>query len=225
MADIERLRTLLGVERWLVFGGSWGSSLALAYAQTHPTQVSELILRGIFTLRRAELLWYYQEGASWLFPDLWEHFLAPIPLAERGDLMAAYRKRLVSPDRAEQLAAARAWSLWEGQTLTLLPDPAAAAKHGGDDFALAFARIENHYFVHEGWLDEGQLIRDADKLAGIPGVIVQGRYDMPCPAKTAWDLHRAWPGADFHLIADAGHAFNEPGILQQLIAATDRFAR
>ena len=224
VADIERLRRLLGVERWLVFGGSWGSSLALAYAQTHPAQVSALVVRGIFTLRRAELLWYYQEGASWLFPDLWEDFVAPIPAAERGDLMAAYRKRLVGTDRAGQLAAARAWSLWEGQTITLLPDAAASAKHGDDDFALAFSRIENHYFVHAGWLEEGQLIRDAGKLAGIPGVIVQGRYDMATPAKTAWDLHRAWPEAEFHLVADAGHAFSEPGILVQLIAATDRFA-
>jgi len=225
VADIERLRSLLGVERWLVFGGSWGSALALAYAQTHPAQVSELVVRGIFTLRRAELRWYYQDGASWLFPDLWEQFLAPIPEAERGDLMAAYRKRLVGSDRRERLAAAKAWSLWEGQTLTLLPDPAARTKHEGDDFALAFSRIENHYFVHQGWLEEGQLIRDAGKLAGIPGVIVQGRYDMATPAKTAWDLHRAWPGADFHLVDAAGHAFNEPGILAQLLAATDRFAR
>jgi proline iminopeptidase len=154
-------------------------------------------VRGIFALRRAEVLWYYQEGASWLFPDLWEEFLAPIPEAERGDLIAAYRKRLVGSDRAAQLAAARAWSLWEGQTITLLPDPAFTALHGDDDFALAFARIENHYFVHAGWLEEGQLIRDAHKLAGIPGVIVQGRYDVATPAKTAWDLHRAWPEADF----------------------------
>ena len=225
VADIERLRTLLGVERWLVFGGSWGSTLALAYAQTHPAQVSALIVRGIFTLRRAELLWYYQEGASWLFPDLWAHFLAPIPEAERGDLMVAYRKRLVSANRTEQLAAAKAWSLWEGQTITLLPDAASRTKHGGDDFALAFSRIENHYFVHQGWLEEGQLIRNAGKLAGIPGVIVQGRYDVCTPAKTAWDLHRAWPGADFHLVDDAGHAFNEPGILAQLMAALRRFAR
>ncbi|WP_332775928.1 prolyl aminopeptidase [Polaromonas sp.] len=225
VADIERLRALLGVERWLVFGGSWGSTLALAYAQKHPERVSELVVRGIFTLRRAELLWYYQEGASWMFPDLWEPFLAPIPQAERGDLIAAYRKRLTSADPVVQLAAARAWSLWEGQTITLRPDPASTAKHGDDDFALSFSRIENHYFVHAGWLAEGQLIRDAGKLAGIPGVIVQGRYDVCTPARTAWDLHRAWPGADFHLIDDAGHAYNEPGILEQLIAATDRFAR
>ena len=224
VADIERLRSLLGVEHWLVFGGSWGSSLALAYAQTHTARVAALVVRGIFTLRRAELLWYYQEGASWLYPDLWEEFLAPIPEAERGDLMAAYRKRLVGRDRCEQLAAARAWSLWEGQTLTLLPDQQARVKHDGEAFALAFARIENHYFVHAGWLEEGQLLRDAHKLAGIPGVIVQGRYDMATPAKTAWDLHRAWPEADFHLVADAGHAYDEPGILKQLLAATDRFA-
>jgi len=225
VADIERLRALLGVERWLVFGGSWGSTLALAYAQTHPQAVSALIVRGIFTVRRAELLWYYQEGASWMFPDLWEAYLAPIPPAERGDLIAAYRKRLVGADPVAQLEAAKAWSLWEGQTIRLLPDAANKAKHAGDDYALAFARIENHYFVHGGWLEEGQLIRDAHKLAGIPGVIVQGRYDMATPAKTAWDLHRAWPEADFTLVDDAGHAFNEPGILSALLEATDRFAK
>lgn len=225
VADIERLRALLGVERWLVFGGSWGSTLALAYAQTHPQAVSALIVRGIFTVRRAELLWYYQEGASWMFPDLWEAYLAPIPPAERGDLIAAYRKRLVGTDPVAQLEAAKAWSLWEGQTIRLLPDAANKAKHAGDDYALAFARIENHYFVHGGWLEDGQLIRDAHKLAGIPGVIVQGRYDMATPAKTAWDLHRAWPEADFTLVDDAGHAFNEPGILSVLLAATDRFAK
>ena len=224
VADMERLRTLLGFEKWLIFGGSWGSTLALAYAQTHPAQVSELIVRGIFTLRRTELLWYYQEGASWLFPDLWEGFLAPIPEAERGDLVTAYRQRLVGSDPAAQLACARAWSLWEGQTIRLLPDQSNTDKHSNDAFSLAFARIENHYFVHNGWLEEGQLIRDAGKLAAIPGVIVQGRYDVCTPARTAWDLHRAWPEAEFHLVDDAGHAFNEPGILAQLIAATDRFA-
>jgi proline iminopeptidase len=224
VADIERLREWLGVERWLVFGGSWGSTLALAYAQTHTERVSALVVRGIFTLRREELHWYYQEGASWLFPDLWEAFLAPIPPEERGDLMAAYRRRLVGEDRAEQLACARAWSLWEGQTIRLLPDAGNAAKHAEDAFALAFARIENHYFVHNGWMDEGQLIRDAHKLAGVPGVIVQGRYDMATPARTAWELHRAWPQADFHMVDDAGHAFNEPGILTHLLNATDRFA-
>lgn len=224
VADIERLRALMGVDQWLVFGGSWGSSLALAYAETHPGRVSELIVRGIFTLRRAELLWYYQEGASWLFPDLWDDFLAPIPEAERGDLMAAYRKRLVDPDPRVRLPAARAWTLWEGQTITLLPDAGLKAQYGEDDYALAFARIENHYFVNAGFMEEGQLIRDAHRLKGIPGVIVQGRYDVATPAKSAWDLHKAWPEAHFHLVPDAGHAFNEPGILHHLVSALDEFA-
>lgn len=224
VADIEHLRRMVGVERWQVFGGSWGSTLALAYAETHPERVSELVLRGIFTLRRAELLWYYQEGASWLFPDLWEGFVAPIPKAERGDLMAAYRRRLTGDDEAEQLRAAQAWSLWEGSTITLLPNAALTAGFADPRYALAFARIENHYFVHGGFMEEGQLIRDAHRLKGIPGVIVQGRYDIACPTRTAHDLHRAWPEADYHLIDDAGHAYDEPGILDALIRATDRFA-
>jgi proline iminopeptidase len=224
VADIERLREMVGVDRWQVFGGSWGSTLALAYAQTHPERVTELILRGIFTLRRWELLWYYQYGASLLFPDKWERFVAPIPQAERGDMMAAYRKRLVGDDREKQIEAALAWSTWEGQTITLLPEPETSDKFGEDEFALAFARIENHYFVHAGWLEEGQLLRDAHKLKDIPGVIVHGRYDMPCPAHYAWALHKAWPKADFYLVEGAGHAYSEPGILDQLIRATDRFA-
>ena len=224
VADIERLREMLGVSRWLVFGGSWGSTLALAYAQKHTERVSALILRGIFTLRRSELHWYYQDGASWLFPDLWEDFLAPIPPEERDDLMAAYRRRLVGPDLAVQRQCARAWSLWEGRTIRLLPDTDAESHHGEDDFALAFARIENHYFVHGGWLEEGQLLRDAPRLRHIPGVIVQGRYDACTPVRSAWDLHRAWPEADWRLVPDAGHAWLEPGILRELRAATDRFA-
>jgi len=223
--DIERLRVKLGIDRWLVFGGSWGSTLALAYAETHTDRVSGLILRGIFTLRRAELHWFYQEGASWLFPDLWEGFLAPIPEDERGDLIAAYRKRLTDPDPAMQIKAARAWSLWEGQTVTLLPNPALKGQHGNADYARAFARIENHYFVHGGFLDEGQLIRDAGRLKDIPGVIVQGRYDVCTPIRTAWDLHRAWPEARFIMVPDAGHAFDEPGILDALIAETDGFGK
>ncbi len=223
--DIERLRAMIGAERWLVFGGSWGSTLALAYAETHPDRTAALILRGIFTLRRSELLWYYQEGASWLFPDKWERFLAPIPVAERGDLMAAYHRRLTGAAHDERMMAARAWSLWEGETITLLPNLEFTAQHGEDGFALAFARIENHYFVNAGFLDEGQLIRDASRLRDIPGTIVQGRYDVATPMKSAWDLHRAWPEAEFRLVADAGHAFNEPGILSELIRATDRYAR
>lgn len=224
VGDIERLRALVGAPRWLVFGGSWGSTLALAYAETHPGRVSGLILRGVFTLRRFELAWYYQSGASLLFPDKWEKFLAPIPVAERGDLIAAYRKRLVGSDARVRLEAAKAWSVWEGETITLRPDPAIADQHDDDGYALAFARIENHYFTHDGWLDEGQLIRDAGRLKTIPGVIVQGRYDVATPAVTAWDLHRAWPEAAFHMVDDAGHAFSEPGILDRLIRATDGFA-
>ena len=224
VADTEKLREKFGFERWLVFGGSWGSTLALAYAETHPERVSELVVRGIYTVTRPELEWYYQFGVSEMFPDKWERFLAPIPPAERGDMMAAYRKRLTGTDKKVQLEAALAWSTWEGQTITLLPEPETSDKFGEDEFAIAFARIENHYFVHGGWFEENQLLRDAHKLHGIPGVIVHGRYDMPCPAKYAWQLHKAWPEAEFFLIEGAGHAFSEPGILDRLIYATDKFA-
>jgi proline iminopeptidase len=224
VADIEKLRALMGVDKWQVFGGSWGSTLALAYAEKHPEHVSELIVRGIYTLTRAELEWYYQFGVSQMFPEKWERFLAPIPQAERHDMMAAYRKRLTSDDPKVRIDAARAWSLWEGETITLLPEPETSGVFGEDEFALAFARIENHYFVHAGWLEEDQLIRDAHRLHAIPGVIVHGRYDMPCPAHYAWRLHKAWPQAEFHLIEGAGHAFSEPGILDRLIRATDQFA-
>ena len=222
--DIERLRVLAGAEQWLVFGGSWGSTLALAYAEAHPARVSELILRGVYTATRAEIEWYYQWGVSQMFPDKWEGFVAPIPEAERGAMVAAYNKRLTGDDPAVQLEAARAWSLWEGETITLLPSPALSEQHGEDHFAIAFARIENHYFHHDCWLEPGQLLRDAGRLHGIPGVIVHGRYDMPCPLHYAWALHKAWPEADFHLIEGSGHAYSEPGILDQLIRATDRFA-
>jgi proline iminopeptidase len=224
VSDIEKLREFVGVEQWLVFGGSWGSALALAYAETHPDRVTELILRGIFTVRREELLWYYQEGASWMFPDEWERFVAPIPPAERGDLIAAYRRRLIGDDERLRIEAAVAWSRWEGRTITLLPDATVDNVHADPHYALAFSRIENHYFTHDGFLEQRQLLRDASRLHRIPGVIVQGRYDMATPAKTAWELHKAWPQAEFHLICDAGHAFKEPGILDQLIRATDRFA-
>jgi proline iminopeptidase len=224
VSDMEQLRAMIGADQWLVFGGSWGSTLALAYAETHPERVSALVVRGIFTLRKNELAWYYQNGCSALFPDAWDEFLAPIPEEERGDLIAAYRKRLVGDDRAEQLRAAKAWSKWEASTIYLRPRPEVASAYTTDDFAVAFARIENHYFIHEGWMEEGQLIRDAHKLRAIPGVIVQGRYDVCTPPRTAWDLHKAWPEAEFHIVPDAGHGFDEPGILDQLIRATDRFA-
>ena len=224
VADIERLRLMMGIDQWLVFGGSWGSTLALAYAQAHRAQVSELVLRGIFMIRQSEIDWYYQEGASRIYPDKWERFVAPVPETERGDLVAAYRQLLTGDDPAARIAAARAWSVWEGETVRLLPDPALSAVHDADDFALAFARIENHYFTHRGWLDDGQLIANAAILADIPGVIIHGRYDMACPAETAWALHKAWPQARFELIEGAGHAYNEPGILDALIRATDEFA-
>jgi proline iminopeptidase len=223
--DIEKLRAYLGIRRWQVFGGSWGSTLALAYAQAHPQAVTELVLRGIFLLRKQEIDWFYQRGTSALFPDAWAGYLAPIPERERGDLLSAYHRRLTSPDPAERLAAARAWSRWEGSTSKLLPDPDFTAHHEEEAFALAFARIECHYFAHGGWFaPEDQLLRDAVKLRAIPGVIVQGRYDVVCPMETAWALHEAWPEADFIVTPDAGHSAFEPGNSRALVAATDRFA-
>ncbi|RKP48226.1 prolyl aminopeptidase [Trinickia fusca] len=225
VADMERLRTMVGVDKWLVFGGSWGSTLALSYAETHPERVSALVVRGVFMVRRAELHWYYQDGASWLFPDRWEDFIAPIPPAERTNLITAYRHRLTGADEAVKREAARAWSLWEGRTITLLPDPDVQAHFGTDERAIALARIENHYFSNQGFMDEGQLLRDAHRLADIPGAIIQGRYDVTTPARSAWDLSRAWPKATLEIVADAGHAYSEPGILRALVSATDRFAQ
>jgi proline iminopeptidase len=224
VADMERIREERGIERWQVVGGSWGSTLGLAYAQTHPERVSEMVLRGIFTLRREELAWFYQAGCHQIFPDAWEGFLAPIPPGERHDMIAAYHRRLTSPDRAVQIEAARAWSIWEGTTISLLPDPARIAKFGQDDYAIAFARIECHYFMNAGFFErDDQLIADVGRIRRIPGVIVQGRYDVVTPMRTAWDLHAAWPEADFRLVRDAGHAVTEPGITREIVAATDRF--
>lgn len=224
VADIERLRTLVGAEKWLVFGGSWGSTLGLAYAQKYPQHVSELVLRGIFMVTKAEIDWFYRHGVSEVFPEKFAMLQAPIPEAERGDLVAAYHRRLTGADPAARVAAAQAWTRWECETSTLLPDAALAALWQDEHYALAFARLENHYFTHGAWLEDGQLLRDAYRLRGIDGVIVHGRYDLPCPAKYAHALHQAWPEADFHLIDGAGHAYSEPAILDQLIRATDRFA-
>ncbi|MFC9995970.1 prolyl aminopeptidase [Nocardia sp. NPDC127526] len=222
--DIEALRTHLGVERWQVFGGSWGSTLALSYAQTHPDRVTELILRGIFLLRRKEIDWYYNGAAGFVYPDEWEKFLAPVPESERGkDLVEVYHRLLHSSDEKLATDAAVAWSTWEGATSSLLPQPDRVAESADPRFALAFARIENHYFQHRGFLDEGQLLRDIDRIAHIPGVIVQGRHDMVCPAVSAWDLHRAWPNSELHLVPDAGHAAAEPGITHHLVEATDKY--
>ncbi|WP_370640177.1 prolyl aminopeptidase [Aurantimonas sp. HBX-1] len=222
--DMERLRQHMGVERWLVLGGSWGSTLAMAYAQTHPERVSELILRGIYTLTRAELDWYYQFGVSEMFPEKWERFIAPIAVSDRGDIILAYRKLLTSDHLDVRVEAAKAWTIWEGETITLLPNPDFSAAYADGHFALAFARLENHYFVHDCWMEDGQLLRDAGRMKGIPGAIIHGRYDMPCPVKNAYLLHKAWPDASFHIVEGAGHATTEPGILDQLIRATDRFA-
>ncbi len=224
VADMELLRKNLGIRQWQVFGGSWGSTLALAYAETHRDAVSELILRGIFTLRRHELEWFYEGGASALFPDLWEEYLAPIPVLERSRLIEAYHRRLSDPDPAVHGPAALAWTRWEAATVTLEPDEKFIGEMTEAAHALAFARIENHYFVHGGWLREGQLIEDAPRLAGIPTVIVQGRYDVCTPMMTAWDLHRALPEAEFVVVPDAGHSATEPGIARALRAAADRFA-
>jgi proline iminopeptidase len=224
--DIERIRTHLGIDQWQVFGGSWGSTLALAYAQTHPDRVTELVLRGIFMLRRWELEWFYQKGCDALYPDAWETYLKAIPEAEHGDLMSAYHRRLISSDPEVRVKAARAWSVWEGATSYLWQDTSHIQSSAEDDFALAFARIECHYFVHGGFFEhDDQLLRNVERIRKIPAVIVQGRYDVVCPMRSAWDLHRAWPEADLRIVQDAGHSAFEPGNISELVQATDRFRR
>lgn len=224
--DMERLREHLGIEQWLVFGGSWGSTLALAYSETHPQRCTGLILRGIFLVRQKELRWFYQEGAHFFFPDIWEEYLAPIPPAERGDLISAYQRRLTSPDPTVRLAAARAWSVWEASTMKLVPDEELIKKFGNFAFAEPFARIENHYFVNRCFFQtDDWLLDNVEKIRHLPGVIVQGRYDVVCPMISAWELHRAWPEAEFIVVPEAGHSVTEPGILSALIEATDRFAQ
>jgi proline iminopeptidase len=225
--DMEALRRHLGIERWQVFGGSWGSTLGLAYAQTHPERVTELVLRGIFLLRRSEIEWFYQNpnGAASLFPDLCEQYVKPIPVAERADMVAAYYRRLTSSDSATLLEAARAWSIWEGATSYLHLNADYVAQFGDANFAAAFARIECHYFINRGFLKtDAQLLEQAHRLKSIPGVIVQGRYDVVCPMTSAWDLHRAWPEALFRVVPDAGHSAFEPGTIHELVTATDRFS-
>ncbi len=225
VSDIEKLREHLGIEKWQVFGGSWGSTLALAYAQTHPARVSELILRGIFMLRRWELEWFYQEGASRLFPDAWDKYLEPIPAVERADLISAYHRRLTCENEAERLSAAQAWSVWEASTSLLRQDQNFIDAHKGDAFALAFARIECHYFVNGGFFDaEDQLLRDAHKLRNIPGTIVHGRYDVVCPVKNAWDLLKAWPEANLTICPTSGHSAFEPENTDALIRATESYS-
>lgn len=224
VADIEILRAHLGIDRWLLFGGSWGSALALAYAERHVEHVLALVLRGVFLLREEELKWFYQEGAHAIFPDAWGDFVRPIPIGERADLLRAYNRLFAGPDGEKQLVAARAWSVWEMVTSTLVPDPEKLVRVRSDDFCLAFARIECHFFVHGGFFQpEDQLIRDIGVIRHVPAVIVQGRHDVVCPMLTAWELHQAWPEAEFRIVHDAGHSSYEPGIVNELITATDRF--
>jgi proline iminopeptidase len=222
--DMEKIRIHLGIDRWVVFGGSWGSTLALAYAESHPDRVSALVLRGIFMLRPHELRWFYQEGASFVFPDVWETFLAPIPEDERGDLMAAYHRRLTGDDPAARRQAGTAWATWEATTIRLLPDPESIAEMSRPAAADALARIESHFFVNHGFFDRPeQLLDGVSAIRHIPAVIVQGRYDICCPMTSAWDLHRCWPEATFEIVPDAGHAAFEPGIVDRLVEATDLF--
>ena len=224
--DMEAIRDLLGIKRWQVFGGSWGSTLALAYAEQHPERVTELVLRGIFLLRRQELQWFYQEGASRIFPDAWQAYLEHIPENERHDLMGAYQKRLLSDDKQVRLAAAERWSVWEGSTCHLYPDLQHIEDTADPEFALAFARIENHYFMNHGFFThENQLLDDIDRIRHIPTVIIQGRYDVVCPMQTAYDLKAAFPEAELIVVPDAGHSAFEPAIASELVKATDRFAR
>jgi proline iminopeptidase len=225
--DVERIRKEVGgIDKWVVFGGSWGSTLSIAYGQTYPQQCKALVLRGIFTLRASELLFFYQEGANHLFPEAWEIFIAPIPPAERGHLMSAYQRRLTGDNEEEKLACARAWSMWEKKTSRLYVDNKDVEKAGANaKWCLAFARIENHFFVNAGWFKyDGQLIAEAgDKLKDIPGVIVQGRYDVVCPAKSAWELHKQWKESELHFIEDAGHSCKEDGIIDGLLRAVQKF--
>ncbi len=224
ISDMELMREKLGIEKWMVFGGSWGSTLGLVYAETHPEQVLGLVLRGIFLCRPREIHWFYQEGASRIFPDYWQEYLKPIPGADHVDLLQAYYRHLTSDNEVERMAAAKAWSMWEGRCATLKPSQ-AVVNHFGDPFtALSLARIECHYFVNNSFLEEDQILRDAHKLHDIPGVIVHGRYDMVCPIESAWDLRRAWPQAALKIIDDAGHSASETGICSALVQATDEMA-
>lgn len=226
VADIEKLRSHLDIPAWVVFGGSWGSTLALAYAQTHPKRCNGLILRGIFMLRAKEIHWFYQSGASYIFPDAWEGYLAPIPTDEQADLVRAYYRRLISSNSTTRQVAARAWSTWEASTSKLIPDETLVQRFGNDRFADAFARIECHYFVNGGFFDdENQLLNNIGCIQHIPAVIVQGRYDVVCPMTSAWELHRAWPEAELRVVAEAGHSASEPGIVSALVETTDRFAQ
>ena len=222
--DIERIRAALGIRQWVVFGGSWGSTLALLYAETYPSHVLGLVLRGIFLCRDQDVQWFYQQGCSALFPEEWESFIAPIPEAERADMITAYYKQLTGDDDLAKMRAAEAWSVWEGKTACLLANDDVVDYFSDPYVALSVARIESHYFVNKSFLQPNQLLNNADKLKDIPGYIVHGRYDVICPVQQAWALHKAWPESDLNIIADAGHAVSEPGITRRLVEITDELA-
>lgn len=224
IADIEKIRTILGIERWMLFGGSWGSTLALLYAEQYPERVKALVLRGIFLCRKRDIQWFYQSGASAVFPDYWQDFISQIPLAERHDMVAAYYSRLTSDNELERMSSAKAWSIWEGRCSTLEPNSNTEDHFGDPRFALAFARIESHYFFHDCFIEPDQIMKQVSNLDGIPGVIVHGRYDMVCPIEQAFTLANAWKGAELEVIRNAGHASHEPGIVDALVRATDRMA-
>ncbi len=224
VSDMEKIREHLGIDRWMLFGGSWGSTLSLAYAETHPERVKAMILRGIFMLRKEEIYWFYQKGASIIYPDAWESYLEPISLEERSDMVRAYYERLTDPEPAIRQKAAKAWSIWEGSTSYLYQNQESIDRCSGDAFSIAFARIECHYFINGGFFKtENQLLENVGRIRHIPAIIIQGRYDLVCPMKTAWDLHRAWPEADFRIVQGAGHSAFDPAIHHQLISATDEF--
>ncbi|HCW91563.1 MAG TPA: prolyl aminopeptidase [Marinobacter sp.] len=224
VGDMEKVRHFLGIDRWMLFGGSWGSTLSLVYAQTWPENVLGLVLRGIFLCRPRDIHWFYQDGASRVFPDYWQDFLAPIPEGERDNLVAAYYRRLTSENELEQIQAAKAWSIWEGRCATLHPNPKVVEHFGHPHVAIALARIECHYFMNQSFLEPDQILRDAGRLAEIPGIIVHGRYDMVCPVENALALGSVWPGAEFRIIRDAGHSASEPAIIDALIRGVESVA-
>ena len=225
VSDMEIIRAVLGIDRWVVFGGSWGSTLGLVYAETHPEKVLGLILRGIFLCRSRDIQWFYQDGASCLLPDQWQDFIQPIPESERGDMVSAYYRRLIGDDEIAMMSAAKAWSLWEGRASTLLPKAAVVDHFGNPKTALSLARIECHYFMNDSFLQPNQILANVSRLNGIPGIIIHGRYDVVCPLEQAWLLHQAWPQSRLEIIQDAGHSATEPGIVDALVTATEQFAR
>jgi len=224
ISDIESIRELLGINSWMVFGGSWGSTLALAYAEAHSERVLGLVLRGVFLCRKREIDWLYQEGANRIFPDYWQDYLSIVPESERGEMLPAYYRRLTGKDELARMAAAKAWSLWEARTASLLPAKEIIHHFSDPHVALSLARIESHYFINNAFLSPNQLLNNIHKITNIPGIIIQGRYDLICPMESAWELHRAWPSSEFKIIDDAGHSAGETGTGRALVQATDFFA-